>query len=107
MKREDIVKKKFSRMVMGYSPMQVDAFLDEIVAEFSQNQITQRETVNANDVELARLKATLARITNEHEALQAEVKRLNEENATLRDENHKLMGQLKILAREIQKHRQE
>ena len=27
MKREDIVKKKFSRMVMGYSPMQVDAFL--------------------------------------------------------------------------------
>ncbi|MDO4568179.1 MAG: DivIVA domain-containing protein [Clostridia bacterium] len=106
MKREDIVNKRFSRMVFGYSPMQVDAFLDEIVLSLEEDCARGDAEFVARDVELARLKAALARVSDEREALAAQNRALSEENARLTDENKQAQERLKILAREIKKFRQ-
>ena len=55
MKKEDILNKKFRRAFRGYDMQEVDAFLDEIIAD-SQKQQAE------HDLMIQRIKALLGKI---------------------------------------------
>ena len=65
MQREDIFNQKFKRSFYGYDGQEVDAFLDEIIAELARREEEQALMVR-------RVEALLERLDELEEPAQAE-----------------------------------